>query len=548
MSATVSETAGVIAANPAPAAQIGREILAAGGNAMDAAAATALACCMLRPSACGIGGYVGAAVVREGRTGKVWSLDGNGPAPKAAHSTLYQVLPRQDGPSGINENEYFCSVKDDANLFGPLAVGVPGQMAAMGFMHERWGRLPWATVVAPSQRLLADGFRYDDLARSIRVMQEPLRRFPASAAHLMPQGRLPQADEICHRPDMERTLARLVAAGWRDFYEGELGRAIADAVAGAGGILTREDMAAYQPRLTDPLAIAYRRARVHGAILGNGCLSTLQALLMLEHLTLPNRDTVEYWHLLAEVFKLAWRDRLRHLADPRFARVPVARLLDPGYNAGRVASLLDFPESVDARVPGMRAGPGAGTLHLSAADREGNLVSFTFSQGNTFGSCFTVPGTGIILGHGMCRLDPRPGFANSVAGGKCPLNNTSPLLLSLPERHVAVGLPGGRMIIAVMTRAVQLLADRGWNLADTVAAPRLHVEAAEPVALQDSVSQEVADGLGALGHTVKRLPHVAGVMNAAEYVPATGEVHAGSSETVVSLQSDHRQMGASGGH
>ncbi len=538
---------GVVAANPAIPARIGNEILAAGGNAMDAAVATALACSMVRPSACGIGGYVGAALVREGRTGKVWAVDGNGPAPQAAHPDLYEVLPRSsDG--GINENEYFCSVKDDANLLGPLAVSVPGQMAAMGIIHEKWGRLPWSQVVAPSQRLLADGFPYDDLARSIKVMEVPLRRFPASVDHLMSQGQLPRPDEIWHRPDMERTLSRLALAGWRDFYEGEIGRTIADQVLAAGGILTRDDLARYHPRVTDPLTIDYHGAQVYGAILGNGSLSALQGLLMLSPLTLPSSDTVEYWHLLTEVLKLTWRDRLRYLADPRFASVPQDRLLDPDYNAGRVATLLDFPESVDLRVPDLQAGPGAGTLHLSSADREGNLVSLTFSQGNTFGTCFTVPGTGIILGHGMCRLDPRPGRANSVAGGKCPLNNTSPLMISLPERHIAIGLPGGRMIISAMVRAAQLLVDRGFSSAQATQARRLHVSTAEPLTLQEGVSHEVADGLTALGHKVNRSPNVGGVMNAAEFFPATGRTRAGSSEPVVSRQTDYRQMGASGGH
>jgi gamma-glutamyltranspeptidase/glutathione hydrolase len=541
-----SET-GVVAANPAIPARIGNAILADGGNAMDAAVATALACCMVRPSACGIGGYVGAALVRDGKTGKVWSVDGNGPAPAAAHPALYEVLPRPPGSGGLNEKEYFCTVKDDANLLGPLAVAVPGQMAAMGIIHERWGRLPWAQVVAPSQRLLSDGFPFDDLARSIRVMEVPLRRFPASVAHLMPGGRLPNPDEIFHRPDMERTLARLAQAGWRDFYEGELGRTIATAVTSAGGILSGDDMAGYHPRVTDPLTIHYHGAQVHGAILGNGSLSALQGLLLLSPLKLPSEDTVEYWHLLTEVLKLAWRDRLRYLADPRFAPVPQDLLLDPGYNAGRVATLQEFPKSVDIRVPDLEAGPGAGTTHLSSADREGNLVSLTISQGNTFGSCFTVPGTGIVLGHGMCRLDPRPGRINSVAGGKCPLNNTSPMLISLPDRQIAIGLPGGRMIISSMVRAAQLLVDRGYSPAQAAAARRLHVTTAEPLTLEDGISKEVSRGLTALGHSVNRSPHLAGVMNGAEFIPATGRTRAGSGESVVSLQTDYRQMGASGG-
>jgi gamma-glutamyltranspeptidase/glutathione hydrolase len=347
---------------------------------------------------------------------------------------------------------------------------------------------------------------------------------------------------------MERTLARLAQAGWRDFYDGQIGRTIADEISTAGGILTRKDLADYHPRVEEPLMVDYHGARVHGAVLGNGSLSALQGLLMLSHLNLPGSDTTEYWHLLAEVLKLVWRDRLRYLADPHFTPVPQARLLNPDYNDGRVATLRDFPGSVDLRVPDLKTGPGAGTLHLSTADREGNLVSLTISQGNTFGSCFTVPGTGIVLGHGMCRLDPRPGYANSLAGGKCPLNNTSPLLISLPDRHVAIGVPGGRMIIGSMLRAAQLLVDRGCTAPETCGAPRLHVGAAEPLTLEDSAGLSVEQGLTAMGHQVRRSPQVAGVMNGAEYFPTTGHTRAGTSEARSSLQSNARQMGASGGH
>lgn len=541
-------TVGVVAANPEIPAEIGRAILEAGGNAMDAAVATAAACAMVRPSACGLGGYVGTALVRDGRTGKVWAVDGNGPSPRAAHPGLYTLLPASKEAVGINEKEYFCSVKEDANLFGPLAATVPGQMAAMGIIHERWGRLPWGRILEPSQRLLSDGFPYGDLARSIRVMEKPLRRYPASVAHLMQSGELPKPDDLFHRPDMEWTLARLSEAGWRDFYEGEIGHCIADQVQAAGGILTRDDMASYHPRVTEPLEIDYHGAKVHGAILCNGSLSSLQGLLMLAGLPLPSEDSADYWHMLAEVLKLTWRDRLRYLGDPRFSPIPQERLLDVDYNAGRVASVLDFPNHVDTRIPEVKAGPGAGTLHLSTADTEGNLVSLIISQGNTFGTCFTVPGTGIILGHGMCRLDPRPGHPNSLAGGKCPLNNAAPVLVSRPDRHVALGLPGGRMIVSCMIRAVQVLVDRGLDVANVVGLPRLHAGAAEPLTLQNSALQDVADGLSAMGHNVQRSPQVAGVMNGAEFLTNTGTVRAGSSESVTSLQSDFRAMGASGGH
>jgi gamma-glutamyltranspeptidase/glutathione hydrolase len=250
---------------------------------------------------------------------------------------------------------------------------------------------------------------------------------------------------------------------------------------------------------------------------------------MLEVLHLPDRDTVEYWHLLAEVLKCVWRDRLSYLADPGFAVVPVDRLLSKDYAAGRVEALRLCPGTVDATTPAMAAGPGAGTLHVASADADGNLASMTITQGMGFGSCLVVPGTGLVVGHGMCRLDPRPGLANSVAPGKRPLNNTTPMVVEMADRTVAIGLPGGRRIPSVMARAVHLMIDRGWSTHQVAVAPRMHVETAEPMQLDGGVDDTTAAALVAMGHQVKRFGALAGVMNGAEVLHPSRVVRAGSS-------------------
>ena len=224
----VRSSVGAVAAGPPAAARAGASVLETGGNAMDAAAAASLACCMLQPAATGIGGYVLAAVVLEGATEKVWSLDSNSPAPATAREDMYRVLPRDVSASGINEAEYSCSVLNNENLYGPLSVAVPGMMAGMGMLSERWGRLPWEQIVAPSQALLEDGFPYDVTAGNIRSMESVIRQFEPTMWHLMPDGYLPEPDAIWHRPDMAKTLARLASSGWRDFYTGDVGRKIVD--------------------------------------------------------------------------------------------------------------------------------------------------------------------------------------------------------------------------------------------------------------------------------------------------------------------------------
>lgn len=520
---------GAVAAESPPVARSGARVLAEGGNAFDAAAAACLACCMLHPDKTGVGGYVLAGVAAEGRTGRVWSLDANARAPASARAEMFRVLPPRHEAKAINETEYDCSVANDANVHGPLAVAVPGQMAGIGTLWERWGRLPWPRIVQPCLDLLADGFPYGEaLVASIRSVESAIRRNAATAAHLLPGGRVPAADDRWHRPDMERTLARLAAAGWRDFYEGQVGRAIADAVAGAGGALTRQDLATYQPRITEPYRVRYRGAEVYGAILPNGPLSVLQALNMLARFDggTPDSDP-RWWHRLAEVLKRVWRDRLQYLGDPDYTEVPIGRLLSADYAAGRVEELQQFPDAVDGR-PFPTGGVGVDeTSHVSAADADGNAVSATITHGGAFGACFAVPGWGLILGHGMCRLDPRPGRPNSVAGGKRPLNNVATMVLRLADRDVAMGLPGGRRIISVATQLALRLVDFSASPLQAALAPRLHVTGAEPLELQDTADDGIAAALEEMGHRVQRVGRVGGHAHIAEYRRDTAEVRAG---------------------
>jgi len=533
----VTSARGVVAANPLGAARVGGLILERGGNAMDAAAAASMACCMLEPMSTGIGGYVCCAVVLEGESGRIWSVDANSIAPAAASETMYDLVPADETTvRRLNENEYKCSVRNNANVHGPLAVSPPGMMAGMGIIWERWGRLSWPEIVQPSQTLLEEGFPYGRVANAIKSLEPVIRRFPPTAAHLLVDGRVPACDEVWHRPDMEKTLARIANAGWRDFYDGEIGRRIADFIRSEGGILAREDMAGYEPRVTEPYQVRYRDATVSGPILTNGCLTCLQILNMLECLDLPSADTADYWHLYAETLKLAWRDRLRYFADPGFVDVPVERLLSKAYAAGRMETIRQFPDHVDMLRPETDPPGPHGTLHVSTADADGNVVAMTISQGGAFGSCVTVPDTGIILGHGMCRLDPRPGRANSVAARKRPLNNTGCMVVQMPDRDVAVGLPGGRRIKAVTARAVHCLIDRRSTSAEVAQAPRMHVEGHEPVFITKSAGADAVEALRTMGHTVQPVDAVAGVMNCAEFLRKSRMTRAGSGRAAVGLK------------
>lgn len=512
----VVSVVGGCAAGPAEAARVGARIIEQGGNAFDAASAAAMACCMLQPGSTGIGGYGGCAVVKHGESGRVWSVDGNAKAPKAVTEDMYCPRTPSLGADGLNEREYGATVDNDENIYGPRAIAVPGMAAAIGTIHERWGRLPWAAIVAPSQQLIEEGFPYGATAGHIRSMREQIRRFPATEKHLMPDGKEPSPDDIWHRPDMEWTLGRLAEAGWQDFYNGEVARRIDEYLRETGGMVTAEDLAEYEARVTQPLGIDYHGARVHTPILPNGGLSVLQHLKMWEQFDDCDIDSAEFWHRFIEISKLAWRDRLTFLADPDFVQVPVERLLSSDYCHGRTQTLRDFPDRVDRLDPARGRGHGHGTLHLSTADNAGNLVSFTITQGMAFGSVVTIPGTGLIIGHGMCRFNPWPGTANSVAPGKRVLNNTGTMLIEAPERDVAVGLPGGRKIISAAATIAIRLVDGAATGFEAAAGTRCHVEAAEPVLMSEPLSAEARRALLELGHSIDHPAHVAGGCHAAE--------------------------------
>ena len=501
---------GVIATEPPDSARAGARMLHEGGNAIDAAAAACLAACMLEPQMVDLGGYVLCAVVLDAKTGRVWNLDANSVSPAAATETMFAVGPRGTG-RGINENEYQCSVRGDVNIGGALAVGVPGVMGGIGRLHEKWGRLKWPAIFQPSLELLDRGFPYGNVATGIRNRESVIRSLPAAQKHLMPGGKIPDAKDIWHRPDMAGTLTRLAKSGWRDFYEGELGRAIADHVRSLGGILTREDMKRFEPRIAATYESSFRGARIHSGILSNGGLSVAQLLHMWECLPPQSLSDPMYWHQLIEAGKFAWRDRLRYFGDG----VSPERFLSKDYAAGRIEALRMFPKSVD-RQHAPPAGASPGTVNISAADAEGNIVAVTLSHGGSFGSCVTVPGTGITLGHGMCRFDPRPGRPNSVGPNKRPLNNVCPTIIRLPDRDVALGLRGGRRIVSVAAHLCRQIVEHGASGFEAVNAPRLHVEEQEPVEVTRSLDQGIIGELQALGHEVRVANAVAGPANVCE--------------------------------
>ena len=483
----ITASQGVIATGPAGAARIGARIFELGGNAADATAAAALACTVLEPQAVDLGGYVFAAAVLDGSSDTVWSVDANAVAPSASREDMYQVLPMREGAPGINELEYGCSVEGDANVYGPLSVAVPGFVGGVGTLWQRWGSLQWDQIVAPARKLLEEGIGYGLVSSAADFKRAVISRFPSTEA-ILPAGAVGRWD----RPDLLRTLGKLAEAGWRDFYDGEIGHCIADFVAEQGGILTREDMASFDTRTTEPYTGQYRNARLFTAIPPNGGYSVLDAMHDLENRDLALESDPRYWMEIADVLKRMWSHRL----------------------CGKPCST---------------ASPH-GTIHIAAADRAGNLVSATISQGGLFGSCLAVPGTGIILAHGMCRFDPRPGLANSPGPKKRPLNNVCPMIIRMPGRDLAIGARGGRRIVSVAVQLVDRVVRQGATVRDAATRPRLHTITGDPIEISADFESHVRDSLTHAGLRLTVPNEVAGAVHGAEIL-STGEILRGSGNT-----------------
>lgn len=508
---------GMVTAGHRLAAEAGVEMLRRGGNAVDAAVATAWAAGVVEPWMSGAGG-VGAMVVHH--RGRQAVVDFGLRAPLAARADMYALEPER-GPQG----QYgWPAVKGDENQLGHRAVGTPGVVAGLCLAHDRFGALPREAVMEPAIALAAGGFEADWYTSLILGLDlDVLARFPRAAALFLREGAFPPRPSVLLsvpdrvvQADLAGTL-RLVARDGADaFYRGDLARAIADDMRAHGGLLGEEDLATYRPRVDAGGARgSYRGLEVIGVPGPTGAPVVQGILNILEGYDLGGADTVLRLHLVAEACRRAYTDFFEHVGDPEHVEVPWEGLLSKTYAAAVRATLaLDRATAGRAAVdPWAFTSPGperpSHTTHACAADREGNAVSVTLTLGNLLGSHVVVPGTGVVLNDMMLLFDPRPGQANSIAGGKWQATPVAPtLLLAQGRLRAALGTPGGRRIPTAIAQVIVNLVDRGCGIQDALAAPRLHAEGAE-VLLDDRFDPGVAAALRAMGHhvvTAERTP------------------------------------------
>jgi gamma-glutamyltranspeptidase/glutathione hydrolase len=493
--------AAVTAGHPVGAA-VGAAILRRGGNAVDAAVATALAMAVVEPfMSCVAGG--GCMLIHRPRRGDPVALDFNVEAPAAAHARMYRL-------GGGRGNDLFPwpAVEGDANAEGHRAVAVPGSVAGLSLAVERYGTMELRDVVAPAARLARRGVPVDwYVALEIAAHAEELLRHPEAARTYLRGGRFPQrppglaGGDRLRQPALARTLELIGKEGPDAFYRGELAEAVEAEMRRGGGLLTRADLAAYRVRVAPPLEGRYAGVTLLGMPGATGCVTALEALNVLAAAGASRFGPAdpETYHLRAGAFRAAFGDRLRHLGDPEHVTAPWARLLSSAHAARLAARLGPAP---GARAARGRPGAGECTTHVCAVDRDRTLVSLTHTAVSLFGSKVVVPGTGLLLANGMLWFDPEPGRPNSIAPRKRPLVNMTPFLaLRDGAPYLALGAPGGRKIVTAIPQVLSNLLDFRLGPQAAVEAPRLHTEG-EAVAVDDRVGPGVLAALRRWGHRV----------------------------------------------
>ena len=500
---------GMVASNHPMASAAGLQMLSMGGNAIDAAVATAFALTVVEPMMVGIFG-AGLVNFYRGDTGQVITIDNYSTAPYAATSDMYEPV-SDDWPD-------YLETVDRNNRVGHLAVAVPGSLMSWCHLEEQYGRLGLDTVIYPAVTYAEKGFPASQyLVDIIADSADTLARFPATAEVFLSGGAPPRVGQFIVRADYAGTLRLIAKDGADALYRGAIGDMVVSDMKANGGIIKAKDLEDYSFHYRDPVRGTYRGYEI--ASVGptsSGGTHIVQMLNILEafDVTALGFGTSEYIHLLAESLKIAFADREKYLGDPNFVEVPVDGLTSKEY-ASRRRDEIDIQRAREysAGRPGAYLGESDNTTHFTVADDEGNVVSMTQTIHEAFGSKVTTPATGMLLNNTMYIFDPHPGNANSIAPGKRMLSSMSPTIVMKDGRPLfALGTPGGTRIFASVLQAIVNVIDHGMTLQQAVEAPRVWTQG-QSLNVEKGISPGVREELESLGHEVEVVAKVAGGMN-----------------------------------
>jgi gamma-glutamyltranspeptidase / glutathione hydrolase len=533
---------GMVATDEELGSQVGVEILKRGGNAVDAAVAVGFALAVVEPAAGNIGG--GGFMLVRLRSGKTTFLDYREVAPGKATRDMYV------GADG--------KLEPRASTVGYRAVAVPGTVAGLELALKTYGTMKLADVIAPAIRLAEQGFAVNErLAKELRDEQNNLQPFPLSRRIFLNDGKLWNAGDTLRQPQLAATLERIAKNGAQEFYRGETARLLADDMARSGGLVTLDDLAQYAPRVRDVLHAKYESEGHAWEVLtspppSSGGIAIIESLNMLRNVPLKGWDDVESVHMVAETMQRVFADRAAYLADPDFAKVPVAGLTDPCY-AKEIAATIDpqhassstavhagSPHTCGAAAASngstrtiVSLGEGQHTTHFSVVDAAGNAVGSTYTLNSSYGSHATTT-AGFLLNDEMDDFTTQPGEpnafgliqseANAIAPGHRPLSSMTPTILPRDGKlSFVTGSPGGPQIISATLLSVLNWMRLGMDAQAAINAPRFHHQwLPDQIVMEKEFPESMEQALKERGFAVKRRGHI-GLVNAIGIDPQTGE-------------------------
>lgn len=501
----------VVAQEPL-AADVGVEVLKAGGNAVDAAVAVALALAVTHPSAGNIGG--GGFILARFADGRTTFLDFRERAPLAASHDMYL------GPDGKPTRD---------SVVGWRAAGVPGTVRGLEFAHKKYGRRAWADLVAPSIRLGREGvlLSYAE-ARSMRSAAKLLGQFPESNRIFLNGGKFHDSGDKLVQPELAAVLDRIQRQGAHDFYEGETAQRLAAEMKKNGGLITLEDLKAYAVVERKPLAGTYRGYDIITAPPpSSGGVGMLEMMGMLEGTGYekPGAGSAAASHYLAEVMRRYYADRAEYLGDPDFVKAPISGLVSKEYTR-KLRQTIDLNRATPS--DSLRAGNPAPyesteTTHFNVVDEEGNIVAMTYTINGGYGDGVAVPGLGFLLNNEMDDFAAKPGEpnmfglvqgeANAIAPKKRPLSSMTPtIVLRGGKPYLVAGAPGGSRIITGVTQVVLNVIDFGMTVQEAVDQPRLHNQwKPDKLYLEKGFSPDTKAILERMGHRLEEISSVGSV-------------------------------------
>jgi gamma-glutamyltranspeptidase/glutathione hydrolase len=512
---------GAVAGKMAPAVEAGAAIMAAGGNAIDAAVATAFAMGVVEPwmNGLGGGGFLVGWLAEEQRS---FVIEYPMISPSGATPEMFPLAGGTD--AGLFG---WPRTVDNANVVGYRAIAVPGTVAGLALAVERHGTMSLARLLEPAIALAEAGIPVS-WHTTLMVAKDlaNLRAFPATAqVYLDANGCPPVTIEANHpavikNPDLARTLRAIADGGAREFYEGAVARTIVDHLGEGGTPVTAADFARYDAVEVATTDVLFCGHTVHTVGKGTGGTSLAESLGILEHLDLRSTGpgTPETLHKLTHAFRQAFADRFTYLADPDHCDVPLGSLVSDAYVRSRAERFV--PGDVAPVIAGTREELGVShtlhgsvadylrdgsTTHLGAIDRWGNAVSLTQTLLSGWGSRVTVPGTGVLMNNGMMWFDPEPGRPNSVGPAKRPLTNMAPALVTRNGAiRASIGSSGGRKIMNCNAQIIANIAAHDLPLGDALAAPRIDASQ-RPLAVSSRIDPAIRERLASIGHTIEAI-------------------------------------------